>query len=419
MRRRCGGIGARNAIPGPAARNPGPGGRGSRDMLVFLHFPKATKPIPDMSKMLPQRFAAVVLLAATAPLSAQSPGMPGTFPPPGDEQPSWIVVERRAVGGAATVGGTVVPVQEITFTAQIPGNVEKIAGNEGDFFKAGTVLAALDEAQLRAQRQAAIAQIRNAEAALRNAGVQYQREIEDPTPRQGNMMSQMMPMPMPFMGDSGTSGPHRGATLHQYSTQIEQAQGALVSAKARLQEIDAKLRDAKSTAPFDGYITQKHVNEGDTVQPGQPLLSFANMSQLQIQTDVPTRLSAPLQPGYITEVRLDDPNQTIARARVAQIFPMADPTRHTVRVKLDLEPGAPAKAGMYAEVLIPQPGQEQGTLPVIPVSAVVYRGGLPMVYVMDTQNQPRLHLLRLGEQFGDQVTVLTGLQGGERILANP
>jgi hypothetical protein len=55
----------------------------------------------------------------------------------------------------------------------------------------------------------------------------------------------------------------------------------------------------------------------------------------------------------------------------------------------------------------------------IPVSAVVYRGGLPMVYVLDTQNQPRLHLLRLGEQFGEQVTVLTGLQGGERILANP
>jgi RND family efflux transporter MFP subunit len=175
----------------------------------------------------------------------------------------------------------------------------------------------------------------------------------------------------------------------------------------------------KSVAPFDGYITRKHVDKGDTVQPGQPLLSFANMSQLQIQADVPTRLSAPLAPGFVTQVRLDDQNQTVVRARVAQIFPMADPTRHTVRVKLDLEHGSPAKAGMYGEVLIPQPGLEQGSLPMIPVSAVVYRGGLPMVYVLDTRDQPRLHLLRLGEQTGDQVTVLTGLQGGERILANP
>jgi len=302
----------------------------------------------------------------------------------------------------------------------MPGSVELIAGAEGDFFKQGSVLAALDESEIRAQRQAAIAQIRNAEAAYRNAGVQFYREKEDPTPQQGGtMMSQMMPMPMPFMGNQSETGVQRGATLHQYGTQIEQARGAIVSAQARLQEIDAKLKDTKSIAPFDGYITHKHVNKGDTVQPGQPLLSFANMGQLQIQTDVPTRLSAPLPPGFMTQVRLADPNQTIVRARVAQIFPMADPTRHTVRVKFDLEPGAPAKAGMYAEVLIPQPGQEQGTLPMIPVSAVVYRGGLPMVYVMDTQGQARLHLLRLGEQFGDQVTVLTGLQGGERILANP
>jgi multidrug efflux pump subunit AcrA (membrane-fusion protein) len=365
-------------------------------------------------------FLLLPLFAVFQPSLAQDPGMPGTFPPPGTEQQSWVAVERRAVGGAATVGGTVMPVQEITFTAQMPGSVEMIAGAEGDFFKQGQALAALDESELRAQRQAAIAQIRNAESAYRNAGVQLYREREDPTPRQGgNMMSQMMPMPMPFMGSQEETGVQRGATLHQYRTQVDQARGALVSAQARLQEIDAKLKDTKSIAPFDGYITQKHVNKGDTVQPGQPLLSFANMGQLQIQTDVPTRLSARLAPGFITQVRLDDPSQTIVRARVAQIFPMADPTRHTVRVKLDLESGVPAKAGMYAEVLIPQPGREQGTLPMIPVSAVVYRGGLPMVYVMGTEGQPRLHLLRLGEQFGDQVTVLTGLQGGERILANP
>jgi multidrug efflux pump subunit AcrA (membrane-fusion protein) len=344
--------------------------------------------------------------------------MPGTFPPPGGEQQNWVTVERRAVGGAASVGGTVVPLQEITFTAQMPGNVEVIAGSEGDFFKAGSVLAAMDESALRAKREAAIAQIRNAEAAVRNAGVQWQRELEDPSPKQGNMFSQMMPMPMPF-GGNNDSGVHRGATLYGYSTQIEQARGQLATAQAGLREIDAKLQDTRSIAPFDGYITKKHVNKGDTVQPGQPLLSFANMNQLQIQADVPTRLSAALQPGHITQVRLDDPSQTIVRARVAQVFPMADPTRHTVRVKFDLEPGSPAKAGMYGEVLVPQASEEQSTLPMIPVSAIVYRGGLPMVYVLDAQNQPRLHLLRLGEQYGDSVTVLTGLQGGERILANP
>jgi multidrug efflux pump subunit AcrA (membrane-fusion protein) len=359
------------------------------------------------------------LLAWSKLVPAQSPDIADAFPPPhGGEKQNWITVEQRSVGGAASVGGTVVPLQEITFTAQMPGNVDMIAGAEGDFFKAGTALAAMDEAALRAKRQAAVAQIRNAESAVRNAGVQWHRELEDPSPKQGNMFSQMMPMPMPFMGDNNTDT-HRSATLHGYSTKIEQAQGQLAAARAGLRELDEKLKDTRSIAPFDGYITKKFVNKGDTVQPGQPLLSFANMNQLQIQTDVPTRLSAGLHPGYITQVRLDDPGQSIVRARVAQVFPMADPTSHTVRIKFDLEPGSPAKAGMYGEVLVPQTGAQQSTQPMIPVSAIVYRGGLPMVYVLDAQNQPRLHLLRLGEQYGDAVTVLTGLRGGEKVLANP
>ena len=339
---------------------------------------------------------------------------------PSDQKPqSWIMVERRAVGGSASVGGTLVPVEEITFTAQMPGSVEYIAGTEGDSFARGDVLAALDESELNAQRQAAEAEIRNAEAALRNAGVQYHRERESPT--RNDMMGQMMPMnPMSMFGSNEPKGIDRRATLHQYGTQIEQAQGSVWQARSRVQEIDAKLKDTKSVAPFDGYILQKFVNKGDTVQPGQPLIRFGDMSRLQIQADVPARLASSLQPGMIAQARLDDLNKTQTPARVAQVFPMADPTRHTVRVKFDLPIGVPAKAGMYAEVLVPQAGAvDQGSYPVIPVSALVWRGGLPMVYVLDTENQPRLHLLRLGEQLGDYVAVLTGLQGGERVLANP
>ncbi|WP_200375638.1 efflux RND transporter periplasmic adaptor subunit [Thiocystis violacea] len=353
----------------------------------------------------------------TPDLGATPPSLPETLQPPPGETPRWATVERRNLGGNTTVGGTIVPVEEITFTAQMPGGVELIAGSEGDFFRKGTVLAVLDDAALVAQRQAALAAIANAQAAVRNAEVQYQRERADPTPQQGNMMSQMMPMP--FFGDNKGTGVSRSANLHQYGTQIEQAQGALVTAQAQLREVDAKLGDIKSVAPFDGYITHKHVNVGDTVQPGQPLLGFADMQRLQLQADVPTRLSAPLQPGFMTRVKLDDPSQTVVPARVAQVFPMADPTRHTIRVKLDLQEGAPAKAGMYAEVLIPQRESELGAVPVIPVSALIYRGGLPMVYVLDEQDRPRLHLLRLGEQYGDQVSVLTGLQGGERLLIDP
>ena len=119
---------------------------------------------------LPSRLlVAACFLSIAQGVAAQYPGSEMAPPPPPPGYPAgagagapaqgpagtWVTVERRAVGGAATVGGTVVPVEEITFTAQMPGSVQFRAGAEGDYFDQGKVLAALDESALLAQRQAA------------------------------------------------------------------------------------------------------------------------------------------------------------------------------------------------------------------------------------------------------------------------
>jgi RND family efflux transporter MFP subunit len=260
-----------------------------------------------------------------------------------------------------------------------------------------------------------MAQIANAEAALRNAGVQYSRERRSPQSR--SMMDQMMP----GMGDmfGGKSKVDRRADLYQHQVQIEQARSSLYQAQSQLQEVDAKLKDTKSIAPFNGVIVTKHVDKGDTVQPGQPLLEFADVTALQVQVDVPARLAGGLVPGYPVKVRLDDAAQTEVTATVSQVFPVADPVRHTVRTKFDLPRGALGKPGMYAEVMLSDPAAVSGQYPVVPASAVVWRGGLPYAYVVTPDNRTSLRLLRLGDTVGDQVTVLTGLAGGERVVNHP
>jgi len=337
--------------------------------------------------------------------------------PPGNEQ--IITVQLLSMGGTASIGGTVVPVEQITFTALLPGRVELIAGKEGDRFKKGDVLVQLGIEALMAKRQAAVAQIQNANAALSNAGFQLHREDEAPT--SNNMMDQMVPgNPMSSMFGGKDKKWDQRSQLRNRETQLEQARGSLWQARAQLQQIDASIRDAKTVAPFDGVITAKMVNKGDTLNPGQPLLTYADMGGLQIQVDVPARLADTLRTGAPIAVRLDDVNKTRGYAKVARVFPMADASRHTVRVKLDLPGEAPAKAGMYAEVQITQPGRSNERVPAIPRSAVVTRGGLPYAYVVDAGGNRRLNLLRLGDQLDDQhVAVLTGLRGGERILANP
>lgn len=336
-----------------------------------------------------------------------------------------ITVPSIPVGATVSLGGTVVPIKDVTFAAQIPGRISTIAGEEGDFFEEGTELIAIGIEELLAKRRAAWANLANAEAAFRNAGVQYSREWISPYGGQSNdMMGGMSSLmrnftnPMDsFMGGS-SPGLDRHAELYQYGTQIEQARSGLEAARASIEEIDTKIRDSKSVAPFKGVITKKLVEVGDPVQPGQPMLMFADMSQLQIQVEVPARLMPGVKKGDIVPARLDVGNVNV-QARVATIYPIADADRHTVTVKLDLPAGAPGGAGMYAEVMIRDINARVRELPVVPKSALVWRGSLPGIYVLNDQNQPELRLVRTGDDVGAEgIAILSGLRAGERVFAN-
>ena len=338
-----------------------------------------------------------------------------------------VPVDARNIRATVTRGGTVVPFQEVTLAAELPGRVEFLAGREGDAFEKGAELARLDDRQLRAQRQAAISAIRDAEVAIRSAGVQYNRELISPnrsSPGQfGGMgmpavMDQMFTRPMGSMMGWGNPYVERGADLWQQGAQIEQARNAHLRAHAQLREIDTRFRDSRSLAPFDGVITNKLVEVGDTVQPGQPLLEYADTQYLQVQVEVPARLMPGVREGMVVRSRLDVGDRAV-NARVAQIFPLADPERHTVRVKFDLPTTAPAAPGMYAEVMIPDVNAPVRQVLVIPVAAIKQRGSLPMVEVSNGEDRKELRIVRLGEYVDPyHVTVLSGLQPGDFVCAD-
>jgi multidrug efflux pump subunit AcrA (membrane-fusion protein) len=337
---------------------------------------------------------------------------------------SVITVPSVPVGAAVSLGGTVIPFKDVTFSAQIPGRIKSIAGEEGDHFESGAELIAINDDDLLAQRRSAWANLANAEAALRNAGVQYSREIISPYGSEqndamggmGSMMKQFT-NPMQGMVGSGSSpGFDRYAQRYQSGTQVEQARSQIVAVRSAIDTVDTKIRDAKSVAPFDGVITKKLVEVGDPVQPGQPLLKFADMSTLQIKVEVPARLMPGVKKGMVFPARLDVGDVDI-QARVVQVFPIADPDRHTVTVKLELPQGAPGGAGMYAEVMINDINAKVRELPVVPREALVWRGSLPGVYVMNEDNKRELRLVRIGDDVGvDGVAVLSGLRAGERVV---
>ncbi|MFP4602746.1 MAG: efflux RND transporter periplasmic adaptor subunit [Halochromatium sp.] len=363
-------------------------------------------------------------MSAMTPVSAQT--MEDTY-----------VVKQAEGLPTVSVGGTVVPYKEVTLAAQLPGRVKYLAGIEGDAFEEDELLVSIDASELEAKRHALLAQLATADAQIRNASVQYGREMRAPRARNApggmgvpNLFDQFFTRPLEdFVGERDQDA-ELSADLFASGTQIQEAHNAMMRLQAELRALDAKLRDARSIAPFDGMIVSKFIEVGDTVQPGQPLLAFADVEYLQVEVDVPARLRPGLREGAMLRAELDVPARARRDAdpaddpgevpvRIAQVYPMADPERHTVKVKFDLPKGV-SEPGMYAKVLVPDFNAPARVNPVVPRTAIRYNGSLPGVYVLDEDGNPHLRLIRVGEPTPrGGVTVLSGLRAGERILANP
>lgn len=340
-----------------------------------------------------------------------------------------VPVKVMKIGGAATLGGTVIPFQEVTLAAQMPGRVEYIAGFEGEWFKQGAELIRIDDDDLMAQQRAAFAELENARLAARNAGVQYNRELWSP---QSKNINRMPGMGVPAMFDSmftqnfGSFSSNYDPDVQRYSdlyaqgTQMNQSRSRVSQAQSRLDELAAKLRDTRSVAPFDGVIARKLVEVGDTVQPGQHLLVFSNLEYLQVKVDVPSRMMPSLQDTKYVTVRLDDPAKTVVQGRVAQKYPVADSERHTVTVKIDLKKNDPAIPGMYAEVIIEEPDSKKEERIVIPSKAVIsrQRGSLPAVYIWNPEKQRKeRRYVRLGTPVDSEyISVLSGLNKNDTLV---
>ncbi len=337
-----------------------------------------------------------------------------------------ITVGAARTGVSVTLGGTVIPYKTVMFNAEMPGDIEHIAGREGDEFKENSVLVRIDDATLLAKRQELVAQWRIAESSLRNADVQYRRTVISPSHQGDTMLGGLPGIMSRFTDPVRSSGIGRGdpdferySDIHSQRTQLENARSALEQTEAQLKQLDEQIRNTRSVAPFNGVMIKKMIEVGDTVQPGQPLIEFADIERLQMQVEVPSRLVAGLKEGMMLPAKLDVGDMRV-EVRVAQIYPSADRQRHSVTVKFDLPKGAPASPGMYAEIRVPDVQAYASSYPVVPVKSLLWRGTLPAVFIVNEENKTELRVVRVGELVDeDYVTILSGLFVGERIMMSP
>ncbi|KOR28365.1 RND transporter, partial [Achromatium sp. WMS1] len=150
------------------------------------------------------------------------------------QEAEYFRVQQNRRASEVSLGGSVIPHKEVTLAAQLPGRVVHISGIEGNFFKKGTILIALDTAELLAARRAAEAQMMNANAQLYNAGVQYNREIWSPRANASpggmgvpSLFDQMFTRPMESWSGNRQYGAERYSDIFSSRANIEKARSAI------------------------------------------------------------------------------------------------------------------------------------------------------------------------------------------------
>jgi RND family efflux transporter MFP subunit len=303
-----------------------------------------------------------------------------------------LVVQPERAPRERIWDGVVEAVNQATLSAQTAGRVLELPFDVDDYVPAGAVVVRFTDVEQQAAQRQARAQLAAAEAAFREAQADYDR-ISGIFERKLVARAQL---------DAATA-------------RRDAARAALEAAQAAARSSAEQVDYTVIRAPYSGIVVARHVQVGEAVRPGQPLISGLSLGQLRVQVDVPQSDIAAIRERRAADVVLDGGARRIA-AREVVAFPYADPQTHTFKVRIELpEEETGLHPGMTTKVAFAV-GEAERLL--VPEAALVRRGEVSAVYVVDDRGVV-LRQVRLGHRFGARREVLAGLAAGERVAADP
>ena len=318
-----------------------------------------------------------------------------------------IQVHKETLPQLQFLDGKVEAVNKSTISAQTSGVVTKLFYDVDDYVKKGKVLAQIKSKnqrsslqQAKAKQQEAIAALARAEAKLKEAQAEFSRIKKVYAKR---LISRAV-------YDKTL------AALETAKAARAAAQASVKAAKANVEKAGEQLAYTEIVAPYSGIVTARHIELGEAVNIGTPIMTGISLSKMRVITNVPQRLIKAVRKNKKGYVFLDD-NKPI-EAKSLTFFPYADDASNTFKVRLELpELEESLFPGTYVKVAF-----EVGSLTktMVPERAVAYRGEVTAVYVVDDKGMPSLRQVRLGRPSVDgRLQILAGLEEGETIATDP
>jgi len=325
-------------------------------------------------------------------------------------RPSEVDVAYAQVvgnGAAATgpvlsgAGYVVTGDRYVSIGVRVPGRIDAYEVQEGDFVRKGAVLVRLDDRDYRANLRRAQANLELAQANLTLKQKQAQRM----------------------------------KALHARNLiatqELDVADNELAVALAQIHQAEAQMESARVdldyttlTAPTDGIVLEKLKEVGEIAVPGGfsgagDLIRIANLKDLRAEVDINEVDFRRVRLHQHTEVIPDAYPDRKYPAQVVKVYPQANRQKGTIKVEVKLakvdehlRPDMSVRINFLAE-----PVKENGAAPriTVPKSAVRGTGDHTFVWLVRNEHAAKVPI-RVGEDFGETVQVLNGLDGGEAVI---
>lgn len=307
-------------------------------------------------------------------------------PPP--EAVTTTVAQTEQWPATLSAIGSVVAVQGVTVSADLPGVVEKIAFQSGARVRQGDLLVQLDTSQERAQLAAA-------ESAGRLAALNLER----------------------------MRGLHQEGVIAQ--AEYDRVQAESQQASARMAEIRATIERKRIRAPFSGVLGIRQVNLGQYLNPGNPVVPLQVLDPIYVNFAVPQQQIAQLRVGAVVRVTAEGLPGVEPTGKVTAFDAVVDEATRNVQVQATFanRDGA-LRPGMFVDARVFQ-GAGRPVVP-LPASAVNYAPYGDSVFIVEEMKGPdgkayrgvRQQVVKLGGTRGDQVAVLSGVKPGEEVVTS-
>ncbi len=294
------------------------------------------------------------------------------------------------------------------------GLVMVVNAGLGDYVQKGQILAryhADEVREARAQYRTAVADLARLEAASSQAQRKYDRAQKLLSLKAGSVQQVEEARQEMVSAQSALKGGQ--IVIDRIKDQLED--DLRVPADPPPGTPEELADDVPILAPASGYIIQKFVTPGKTVQISTDTFVIGDLSQVWMLASVRQEHLAEIRVGQPATVTLQGATSQSFSGKITNLGQELDPATRAMQVRIVLNnPGNRLRPEMLATAEIPV--GERKPVMIVPSDAVQQIDGQDVVFVRTAADRFTVRPVRTGETAGGKTPVVDGLKAGEQIV---